>query len=54
MSLSYEARQAVRAHLSRDQLRRFRREKRMNLFSDWDGYRRSQTAEPSTPPGKAG
>ena len=45
MGLSYEERLALRAHLSRDQLRRFRREKRMNLFDEWDGYRRGSNVE---------
>lgn len=50
MGLSYEDRRALRARVSAAQHRRFWREKRMNLFGDWDGYRRSQTTEP--PPRK--
>ena len=46
MGLSYEDRLALRVHVSRVQRRRFWREKRMNLFEEWDGYRRSPNVEP--------
>ena len=49
MGLSYEDRLALRVHVSRVQRRRFWREKRMNLFEEWDGYKRN--VEP--PPRKA-
>jgi len=49
MGLSYEQRLALRALRSRAQQRRFWREKRMNLFEEWDGYKRN--VEP--PPRKA-